>query len=104
MDHGTGYGLLQWTLAPASHGAPIFGSESDHVNGRMASKRLTSSRMTNKFVWLPRCDAVRCRVGVRPILENSTACQKSMPSLISVCIGGLRVVFVGWVFLWLNRN
>jgi hypothetical protein len=34
---------------------------------------------------LPRCVVVSLRVGVRPILENSTACQKSMPSLISVC-------------------
>src|SRR5664280_3726137 len=42
--------------------------------------------MTSNMVWLPRCDAVWFCVGVRPILENSTACQKSMPSLISVCL------------------
>ena len=47
---------------------------------------LTGEAGQSKFVWLPRCDAVGCCVGVRPILENSTACQKSMPSLISVCL------------------
>ena len=30
-DHGTGFGLLEWTLASASHGAPIFGSGRDDV-------------------------------------------------------------------------
>jgi len=59
---------------------------------------LTGEAGQSKFVGLPRCDAVRCWVGVRPILENSTACQKSMPSLISVCFGGLRVAGVGRVF------
>jgi hypothetical protein len=34
-------------------------------------------------------------VGVRPILENSTACQKSMPSLISVFLGWLSGCFDG---------
>ena len=45
----------------------------DYANGRLA----------DKFERLPRCAAGRWRVGVRAILENSTACQKSMPSLIS---------------------
>ena len=65
---------------------------------------LTGPAGRSKFGWLPRFDAGRCRGGVRPILENSTACQKSMPSLISVCFGGLRVAGVGRVFLWLNWN
>jgi hypothetical protein len=37
------------------------------------------------------------RVGVRAILENSTACQKSMPSLILVLWGGSS-------FLGLSRD
>jgi len=28
-DHGTGFGLLQWTLALALHNAPVFGSGAD---------------------------------------------------------------------------
>jgi hypothetical protein len=84
-DHGTGFGLLQWVLAKAAHGALIFGSEADYVNGRLASK----------FKQLPRCDTGKCCVGVRPILENSTACQKSMPSLISVLFGGLSGLLGG---------
>src|SRR5665811_1375700 len=45
--------------------------------------RLTGRGGSGKFERLPRCAAGRWRVGVRAILENSTACQKSMPSLIS---------------------
>jgi hypothetical protein len=61
--------------------------------------------LADKFERLPRCALLWwwC-VGVRAILENSTACQKSMPSLISVCGGGLffGVVVMGRVFLWLD--
>jgi hypothetical protein len=44
-------------------------------------------------------------VGVRAILENSTACQKSMPSLISVCFGGLWVAgWIGFFFGWIELS
>jgi hypothetical protein len=44
----------------------------DYANGALAGK----------FERLPRCAAGKWCVGVRAILENSTACQKSMPSLM----------------------
>jgi hypothetical protein len=61
-------------------------------------------RSADKFERLPRCVPLVVCVGVRAILENSTACQKSMPSLISVCGGGpfFGVVVMGRVFLWLD--
>ena len=46
---------------------------------------LTGPCGSGKFERLPRCVVVWLCVGVRAILENSTACQKSMPSLISLC-------------------
>ena len=55
-----------------------------------------------KFERLPRCVPLVVCVGVRAILENSTACQKSMPSLISFLWGGFWVVVMGRVFLWLD--
>jgi len=68
-----------------SQDATIFGSSADYVKSCLASNVLTV--ITVVKMGLPRCDTGRCWVGVRPILENSTACQKSMPSLISVLFG-----------------
>src|SRR5262249_29173994 len=41
---------------------------------------LTGPTPTAKLVGLPRRSAGRPAVGARPLLENSTACQKSMPN------------------------
>jgi hypothetical protein len=80
--------------AKAPHDAPIHRVSADYAIGCLAGK----------FEWLPRCAACWWCVGVRPILENSTACQKSMPSLTSFYGGGLRVAIRGRVFLWLIMN
>src|SRR3954463_2946264 len=50
-----------------------------------------------KIEGLPRRVAVRLLVGVRPLLENSTACQKSMPIFTSSagCLGAAVMVVLG---------
>ena len=67
---------------------------------------LTGRSGSGKFERLPRCVPLVVRVGVRAILENSTACQKSMPSLISVCLGWLSGCFVlaGFFFGWMELS
>jgi hypothetical protein len=68
---------------------------------------LTGRSGSGKFERLPRCALLWwwC-VGVRAILENSTACQKSMPSLISVCLGWPSGCFVlaGFFFGWMELS
>jgi hypothetical protein len=46
---------------------------------------LTAATARSRLDGLPRRAAERWLVGVRPFFENSTACQKSMPSFTSVC-------------------
>ena len=83
----------------AQHAKPCRTSPDPRIRAR-----LTGRSGSGKFERLPRCAAGRWRVGVRAILENSTACQKSMPSLISFLWGGFWVVswvrvFFGWIEL-----
>ncbi len=56
------------------------------TSGPRIGMDLTGEAGQRKFERLPRCAAGMWCVGVRAILENSTACQKSMPSFASVCI------------------
>jgi hypothetical protein len=47
--------------------------------GKPAKVGLTVEVPVSKFEGLPRDSAERPSFGARPLLENSTACQKSMP-------------------------
>ena len=49
---------------------------------------LTQEPETAKLERLPREPAGRPDIGVRPLLENSTACQKSMPKNPVPGVGG----------------
>ena len=68
-------------------------ASSDPGSGR----DLTATRAGSKLEGLPRRVAERRLVGVRPLLENSTACQKSMPIFILVRGGWLGACRWWWV-------
>ena len=65
-----------------------------HSNRRPQSG-FGSGRGAGKFEGLPRAPAAQRGNGARPILENSTACQKSMP--ITSSRGGFLLWSFGWV-------
>src|SRR3954467_5667329 len=64
---------------------------------KIRSADLTGVCRLPKIEGLPRRVAVRLLVGVRPLLENSTACQKSMPIFTSSagCVGAAVMVVLG---------
>ena len=82
--------------SPAGHPGPLAGT--NHGSGRGLTRRGRGSKLEG----LPRRVAERRLVGVRPLLENSTACQKSMPNLSSFRGGGFVSAF-GWVWGLLPR-
>jgi hypothetical protein len=93
---------------------PVRRVPQDRAFGRRSkstSWTLTEAAARSRLDGLPRRAAERWLVGVRPFFENSTACQKSMPSFTSVCgvawlvCGCVPVGWFGWSrgwFLWLR--
>jgi hypothetical protein len=73
-NNPTGAGVAEpGTVSPA----PL--ADANHGSGCGLTRRDQGSKLEG----LPRRVAERRLVGVRPLLENSTACQKSMPNLSS---------------------